>query len=277
MLAADTTTASKMLQIRQQERDALLTSAVTLLEQDSRIAAAWLFGSLGRGTADALSDLDLFVVVEEEHSQRVIADRYAQMEALGTPLLILEAPQNRPPGGAYNMALYEGQQGPHQVDWYWQPRSLAAIPAQTRLLLDRTRLPRLETPPHFDYQPVPERDLVEVLSQKINFFWVMLLIAAKSVARDPDGTDLGMLSFLLTVYEGVRELMPTGTLPAPLSHSLSPHHAVKMRLLRSLADDVTAMMPVLSAKGLRVPYAVALPAQKYLDLVDALIASPVLT
>src|SRR4051812_13184180 len=42
------------------ERDTLLRRVQQALERDPRVAAAWLFGSLGRGSEDALSDLDLF-------------------------------------------------------------------------------------------------------------------------------------------------------------------------------------------------------------------------
>lgn len=44
---------------RQAERDALLRTIEAALRADERVVAAWLVGSLGRGTADALSDLDL--------------------------------------------------------------------------------------------------------------------------------------------------------------------------------------------------------------------------
>jgi hypothetical protein len=37
------------------------------------------------------------------------------MARLDELVLILEAPQNWPPGGVYNMALYPGEYGPHQA------------------------------------------------------------------------------------------------------------------------------------------------------------------
>ena len=49
------------LKTRAAERDALLARAVERLQADARVGAAWLFGSLGRGEEDALSDLDLWV------------------------------------------------------------------------------------------------------------------------------------------------------------------------------------------------------------------------
>jgi predicted nucleotidyltransferase len=46
-------------------RDGLLTKLVETLPADERFVAAWLTGSFANGTADALSDLDLTVVVTE--------------------------------------------------------------------------------------------------------------------------------------------------------------------------------------------------------------------
>src|SRR5262245_21882478 len=95
-----------LLELRRAERDALL-------EQDPRVVAAWLFGSLGLGAGDALSELDLFVVIADEHLEAVIEARDAFIAQLGTPVQVLEAPQNAPPRGAYAMALYSGEDGPH--------------------------------------------------------------------------------------------------------------------------------------------------------------------
>ena len=270
-ITADNPNALAKLQTRRQERDALLTRAIALIEQEPRIVAAWLFGSLGRGTPDDLSDLDLFLVADDDTAETVIADRHAHIAALGTPLLVLESPQNRPPHGAYNMALYEGEFGPHQVDWYWQPRAHAAIPAETRVLLDRADLPRLDTPPHFDYQPVPEREQAEVKAQTVNFFWVMLLITAKYVARDPTSHDMGLLNFVRSIHQDVRKLVPGA---APLIETRlpdAPTPADKMRLLRVLCGDVVALMPQIAAQGIAVPTAIIPSAYRYLDLIEHLI------
>src|SRR5215472_20059 len=109
------------LNIRIQEREALLQSVIKMLEQDARVVAAWLFGSLGRGEGDGLSDLDVWVVTADEYSRFVHAGRQDFVAHLAPPLLVLEAPQNAPEHGAYLLTLYPGQAGPHQIDWYWQP------------------------------------------------------------------------------------------------------------------------------------------------------------
>ena len=46
------------------------------------------FDSLGRGEADALSDIDIFIVVSDDHFEAAIAERYDFMARLGRPALI---------------------------------------------------------------------------------------------------------------------------------------------------------------------------------------------
>ena len=60
---------------RRAEREALLARITESLEADGRIAAAWLFGSMGRGETDDLSDLDLRVVAYDEHIESICASR----------------------------------------------------------------------------------------------------------------------------------------------------------------------------------------------------------
>ena len=53
----------EMIRLRQEERTRLLQRIRVATDKDARIGAAWLQGSCARGDTDALSDLDLTVVV----------------------------------------------------------------------------------------------------------------------------------------------------------------------------------------------------------------------
>src|SRR5205823_6035595 len=108
----------ELLHIRRTEHEALLQRVVEVLQADQRVVAAWLFGSRGRHTPDALSDTDLWVAVKDEHIEVFKAERQSYVALPGQPVLLLEAPGNAPARGAYLMALYPGQAGVHQVDWY---------------------------------------------------------------------------------------------------------------------------------------------------------------
>jgi predicted nucleotidyltransferase len=257
--------------MRCREREALLKRAQVCLEADERVVAAWLFGSLGRGTEDALSDLDLFVAVADTHAPSIIANHDDFIAQLDDPLLILDAPQNRPPEGAYNMVLYPGEQGPHQVDWYWQPQSLACIPQQTRVLLDRVGLPHLDTPPHFEYQPIPERDRLEVVAQTVNFFWVMLLITAKYVARSPHEEKMGLVRWAFAPLREVEEFVGADRLPSDAEEEPHPDPGDKLRLLRKLASRMEALMPQVEELGAEIPTHIVAPAYLYLDFIESLV------
>ena len=54
-------TTEDLPQIRQRERSDLLSRIVSDLQNDERVCAAWLSGSVSRGDHDGLSDLDLSV------------------------------------------------------------------------------------------------------------------------------------------------------------------------------------------------------------------------
>lgn len=259
----------KALTIHQAERDAWLDTMTERLVADPRIVAAWLFGSLGRGDADALSDVDLFVVVADSDFALVIEQRYAFMRQIEQPLLILEAPQNWPPGGVYNLALYPGTHGPHQVDWYWVRQSGAQIPSKTRLLFDRSGLPRLASPTHFAYAPVPEWPAAEVASQAVNMFWVMWLITAKYTAREPWADLFDLINSLPTSLQTVARFVET-PLAGNVEEHAYPSPTEKLRRLRELAAVMEAIMPQVVVKGGYIPAQSPAYAHTYLRLIEAI-------
>jgi predicted nucleotidyltransferase len=233
------------LQIRREERAALLQRAIEVLTDDGRVVAAWLFGSLGRGDADDLSDIDLWVVVSDEHIDAIRAARRDYIHSLSKPLLIEEAPQNAPPGGAYLLVLYGGEAGPHQVDWYWQPQSSARIPQDTRLLFDRAGLQPAVPPPTMTYEAK-----AKAVTGKCAFFWAMVNITAKKIARGESWSVLRALDILKYTSDevhwlvGVRDERPTHksgfTVPPPVQP------IEQLALLRELAGEMEALSPVLA-------------------------------
>ncbi len=258
-----------MLDAHQAERETWLAATHARLEDDPRVDAAWLFGSLGRGDGDELSDVDLFVIVNDAEFDGLVARRYDTVAQVDQPLLVLEAPQNWPPGGVYNMALYPGTSAPHQVDWYWVRRSAARLPTETRLLFDRIGLPRQDSPTLFDYAPVPERTPEEIATQNVNAFWVMWLIAAKHTARHPWQAKLEVLKWVayhlrkIAAFVGVPLALPE----AEPSH---PSPAEKIARLHELAALADPLLPVVAAKGVSVSGRIIPYAHRYLALVQAI-------
>jgi predicted nucleotidyltransferase len=146
----------------------LLSRVVGHLAGDERVRAVWLSGSVGRGVADAGSDLDLVVTVSD-----VAAFRDPEAWAVVDPVIVLPIPG--PAGFAFTTR--EGL----RLDVVLEtPDEVAASPYVRRMsLLDRDGLPpplvaRVERPPDVAHM----EDLVlEVLRQ-------CAIFPAAVVARD---------------------------------------------------------------------------------------------
>lgn len=163
------------------ERDRLLAHLVDRLERDPDVAAVWLEGSLGRGDADDLSDLDIGIVVKDERIAGIVADpgRFVR-DLVGTSLEIA-SPSNAPAGGAFLLTWVAwGDAGlPFQVDWYWYAASTAMRPAAARPLMDRSTIPiPVATLPMLSDE---ERDAA--IADAIRSVLSMIVIAAKRIAR----------------------------------------------------------------------------------------------
>ncbi len=68
----------------------LVDRAAGHLEQDDRIEALWLTGSLGQGKGDAYSDVDLLACCAEGTSEAVSQDIVASFASIAPPLLLME-------------------------------------------------------------------------------------------------------------------------------------------------------------------------------------------
>lgn len=247
------TSLNSSLHIRVEERNALLQNITERLQSNPRVLAAWLFGSIGRGEQDALSDLDIFVVVEDAHSEEVNASISEFVAPFGELLLVVEAPQNGPRGGAYLMALYAGETGPHQVDWYWQAHSRARIPAQTIVLFDKVGLLQDANPTTFDdMNPGVEWEKSKAITNAVCFFWAMLLITAKYAYRSPHEPQMGLLPYVLNPLREAAEFVESTT--EHTAEGIPPHltFAEKLALLRTLAAEMKVLLPKLAERGITV-------------------------
>ncbi len=269
-----------LLHIRRTEHKALLQCVVELLQKDERVVAAWLFGSWGRQTSDELSDTDLWVVVVDEHCDAISAERHAYVARPGHPLLVLGAPGNAPAGGAYLMALYAGQAGVHQVDWYWQRQSHASIPQHAVVLFDRvgiphdTRLEQLDPPGKAKEQTRQER--AERATQLVTYFWVMSNIATKSVLRHQAWTTVGMIEMLGSVLDDVKRLMGVSANPdgqeAWRTSILPPvEPGEQIAMLRELAHEMEQLTPQVEALGGNVQTEAIPYVYDFFDLADTML------
>jgi predicted nucleotidyltransferase len=260
-----------LLTTRRTEREALLNRIIEQLEADPRVGAAWLFGSLGRGTSDDLSDIDLWVVVDDAHIRELSAARREYVARLDVPLLTEEAPQNAPMGGAYLLVLYSGGAGPHQVDWYWQPQSHARVPGRARVLFNRVGVPAASRP-----EPQSQLERTQLAAGQIAFFWAMCDIAAKKIARRQPWSAIQMLTMLGQTLDEVRWLVGEASAQPEYGYEGSDPPPVlpsaQLALLRGMAGEMEALMARVAGQGGDVPQAEAISQiYSFLDLVAAMI------
>lgn len=187
------------------QREALVEKIHRVLEADTRFAAAWLGGSLGRGDEDAVSDIDLFVVIADERADALCAyqqpvasgapaDRLALFQQMGLPTSIHENHQNAPAGGSFSAVLY--RQPPIIVDWVIVPRRLAARPVDTRLLFDHAGIPAGPLVPVGPLQePGEPLSTGELRAERLAFFWMMAMVTAKYIVRGMDSTAGELFAF----------------------------------------------------------------------------------
>lgn len=212
---------------REAERDALLAGLETRMRSREGVIAAWLGGSLGRGTADAWSDLDVWIVVADHAIVAIRDDPRAEAKHLLAAVDVIEAPRNAPRYGAYLLVLTDGETGLHQVDFYWMPRTGAARPFASRLLFDRSRITiPLISPIH---TLTPEA-LRPALADCLRTTWLLTGLGGKYIVRGDARRAQRSLEYLeetsarldwllehrleptfddLARYERVRDPMPT--------------------------------------------------------------------
>jgi predicted nucleotidyltransferase len=171
-----------------EKRDALLIKIAETLSKDERFVAGWLTGSLSRNDADSFSDIDLRLVVSDEHSRRLCTrleqvsaqtspDRYTFFSQFGTPALIHENNNNAPEGGTFTFVLYADSA--IMVDWVLMPRARATRPLDSRLLFDKVGIPPAAPP-----EPEDVEQSKKSVAEMWAFFWMMTAITIKYAVRD---------------------------------------------------------------------------------------------
>lgn len=118
----------------EEQREQLLARLQELVQDDPRLAALWLQGSLADGSADPLSDVDAWIAVEDDAFEEVYTERGTIVARLGRVLAFSDATT---PGLRAAHCLMEG---PAKLDLYFEPLSAAGNQARpaVRVLVDKT-------------------------------------------------------------------------------------------------------------------------------------------
>jgi hypothetical protein len=231
-----------------QARAALVAQLREKLAADERFAAAWLYGSLGRGDGDQLSDIDLALVVVDRFAGELCQRpweigagappaRLDLFRRFGEPILIHENHVNAKPGGSFSYVRY--RENGLMIDWSLRPLAGAARPADTLLLFDKAGIPLLLPPA----QSAPDGVDEVRLAERSAFFWMMAGVTAKYLSRGDASFGLAWVGRLLEIVEEVETLRGLDSepgdlpLPGPAVHLGDTLRLLCARMARCAAVD----------------------------------------
>jgi hypothetical protein len=263
-------------EIRTHERENLIRELTKQLEQDVRISTAWLSGSIARGDDDWLSDVDLFVAVSDDSIEEIVRARHKFAAQAIAPILSMDHMRNAPPRGAYLLAHYPGEYGPQHVDWFWQPESLTSLPDNGRILFDKTGLTTVdsrvwEQQMHQEGSrpPIDSTDPIDLINNKVEFFWSMALIVAKYIVRNDEETVGHMTKLISRTLDEIsgslaanRDTDYTGV-PLEDSDSLA-----QFRVLRNVTHRAKSLNDQLKDRGAIVPEEAISQIEQFIDVCE---------
>ena len=261
--SSDCSSGNDLLDRLREQRDDLLGRILTDLRGDDRVQAVWLGGSLGRGTADDWSDLDLGCVIRDDQFADLLDDMDALYRRVGTPVLV-GPPQNRQGGGPgrSQSVLFAG---PISLDLDILRASGATRSVDTRVVFDRIEVPAaLPSPPD-------EPEWIRLTEEALGFFWAMTPIALKYVGRGATARAVTQIDLLADTFVrlwrlthqpdrlgagGANWLQLTedaelvGCLPR-MGAVIDPGQALDT--VRSLMRQVALLHPAIAEQGVTIP------------------------
>jgi hypothetical protein len=278
------TDVDKLLAIRIRERSDLLDRIVEGLRRDRHVRAAWLYGSVSRGEDDALSDLDLSVVVSDESIGEFVANRRVHAAEPDYPVLLMDDVANAPVGGAFLLSLYAGEAGPQQVDWSWQPESGEGIPDDEMVLFNVMDLPLI---PGDDWRrqvlrsPGPRLEagasIGDQLTQKIEFSWVISAVVAKYIARRDGETAARLMRLIARTLSEAAQMGNTDAALAGHDETLDANLASagggkQFDVLEGLVRDAGELGDRLVERGAILPSGAIAHIVRFFELTKAMVA-----
>ena len=188
---------------------------------------------------------------------------------------------NAPVGGAYLLALYEGEVGPQHVDWFWQAQSEAHRPDQAKVLFDRAGFSCASSGFSSMHGPSgpslgPSPSLADLLTHKIAFFWAMSLIVAKYIARRNGETVARMTGVVARTLMEAASLCHNnpvpleGQVPSVASSLETVSATAQLQVLRELASHAEALGFQLYDRGVVVPTEAIRQVYRFFELAEAL-------
>ncbi len=268
--AASAPAVADALREHREDRAALLASLTASWQSDTRLRAALLWGSFGRGEADDLSDLDPWLLVTDGAAAEMGPYLRQYAEQTGSLIISKNTPQHAPAGGGYMSFLHEGRHGLLQVDCYWQPQSTVLPDAEYAVLFDRQAeaVADQESPVLAPWEePLGLQAEVE---HSLNFAWFMFSITAKSLARNP-GSDLSLMFYPKPGLEEAAAWLGQAALLTPEDWGVPETPREKVDRLRHLVSKTEQLRLIANAEGCTFSPLYTSCLFRYLDMVEGIL------
>lgn len=200
-------------------RDDLVARAVDVFERAGAVEGH-LLGSLGRGDADELSDVDMWITFTDADVARAIEERFGLYQGIAPVVLVHEAKGNAPAGGHFSLVIFETDAGPLMADFQFSPLSSSVLDDEARSLFAHQRVPRGKKQSQGGSHS-PTRQ------ERVDFVIAMAATGLKYLARGQG--DLAQVA--VSAYEGAR----AGLLPELPPVDQAPSYCTLGAMLDALA------------------------------------------
>jgi hypothetical protein len=238
-----------------EKREQLLAKIIAAISGDDRFVAAWLTGSYSRSNQDALSDIDISIVVNDEHSD-VLCYRSSQVSAQTTPermeiftrfgeiAFLHENNNNALEGGTFTNTIYA--QTALIIDWIMIPQKTAQRSSPSQLLFDRVGIPEANP-----IAPETLEQRAEKASEITAFFWMMMAMTVKYLVRQDA---VFVVTWLEELHKMLRELRRL-VADEPFRYKggsltpLSPDCESQVAAIYQLSKEMEGLMPEIAALG----------------------------
>lgn len=158
---------------------------------------AHIFGSIAKGTNDALSDIDIWMTFEDEKMPEILENRMISYSQFGKIVLLHEMQNNFPLNGIQTAIIYKIDDELIRVDFYLCPFSSSRILPESKILLEKKKIESGNIIPETKRTP---RDI----SDRVTFFICMCFNAIKKVVRQ----DTSFTDFLVTEFQKYEKEIP---------------------------------------------------------------------
>ncbi|MEO6457050.1 MAG: aminoglycoside 6-adenylyltransferase [Chloroflexia bacterium] len=150
------------MSVESEQQLAVLRWFVAACEQDERVVAAFLGGSLAAGSADEWSDLDIYLITTDEAYEDFLHDRKAFIRRMGEPLFLEDF------DSPYTLFFVFAGGTEGELGCGCESRFLDMHKGPHKVLLDKKGI--LAGIVFSGYQPA-QHEQVEILRRQVYWFW----------------------------------------------------------------------------------------------------------